>query len=312
MPIQQLTSETIGKIAAGEVVERPSSVVKELIENSIDAGASRLSVEIQDGGGTLIRVSDDGSGMSLDDLAVAILRHATSKLSGFDDLESLLTLGFRGEALPSIGAVSSLEVRSATRGSSTGGLIGLEYGATIGPRVEAVPAGTTVTVSDLFGNVPARRKFLRQPSTEASYISRLIGAYACNRSDIRWSLVNDGRRVLTTSGTGDDLDAAIGVFGAELADEVLPLRSEGSESAVRDRERLGQQSPGDEVPPPKCLLFRQWTHGPASRANLRAGGSVPQSAHGRTAPDWDGQDRARSGPGRCQRPPDQGRGEIRR
>jgi len=232
MPIQQLTSETIGKIAAGEVVERPSSVVKELIENSIDAGASRVSVEIQDGGGTLIRVSDDGSGMSLDDLSVAILRHATSKLSGFDDLESLLTLGFRGEALPSIGAVSSLEVRSATRGSSTGGLIGLEYGATIGPRVEAVPAGTTVTVSDLFGNVPARRKFLRQPSTEASYISRLIGAYACNRSDIRWSLVNDGRRVLTTSGTGDDLDAAIGVFGAELADEVLPLRSEGSESAV--------------------------------------------------------------------------------
>ncbi|MBA2470229.1 MAG: DNA mismatch repair endonuclease MutL [Chloroflexia bacterium] len=232
MPIQLLTSETIGKIAAGEVVERPSSVVKELIENAIDAGASRISVEIQDGGGSLIRVSDDGSGMSKEDLSVAVLRHATSKLSRFDDLESLTTLGFRGEALPSIGAVSNLEVRSAARGASTGSRIGLEYGATIGSRAEAVPAGTTVTVSDLFGNVPARRKFLRQPSTEASYISRLIGAYACNRSDIRWSLLNDGRKVFNTSGTGDDIDAAIGVFGAELSDEVLQLNSEGSESAV--------------------------------------------------------------------------------
>ena len=232
MSIQLLTSETIGKIAAGEVVERPSSVVKELIENSIDSGASRIAVEIADGGGSLIRVSDDGAGMSIDDLSVAVLRHATSKLTGFDDLERLTTLGFRGEAIPSIGAVSNLAVRSTARGSGTGAWIGLEFGATVAPRVEAVAAGTTVTVSDLFGNVPARRKFLRQPSTEASYISRLIGAYACNRSDIRWSLVNEGRKVLTTPGTGEDADAAIGVFGPEVADDVLSLRSEGSDSAV--------------------------------------------------------------------------------
>ncbi len=232
MPIQLLTSETIGKIAAGEVVERPSSVVKELIENSIDAGATRIAVEIADGGGSLIRVSDDGAGMSIDDLSVAILRHATSKLTGFDDLERLKTLGFRGEALPSIGAVSNLVVRSNPRGSTTGARIGLEYGVTVPSRVEAVPGGTTVMVSDLFGNVPARRKFLRQPSTEASYISRLIGAYACNRSDIRWSLVNEGRKILTTPGTGDDTDAAIGVFGAEVSEDVLVLRSEGSDSAV--------------------------------------------------------------------------------
>ncbi len=232
MPIQLLTSETIGKIAAGEVVERPSSVVKELIENAIDAGASRIAIQIADGGGSLIRVSDDGVGMSIEDLPVAIQRHATSKLTGFDDLERLATLGFRGEAIPSIGAVSNLTIRSTARGASAGARIGLEYGVTVPPRVDAAPAGTTVTVGDLFGNVPARRKFLRQPSTEASYISRLIGAYACNRSDIRWSLVNEGRKVISTPGTGDDVHAAIGVFGPELAEDVLTLRSDGSEMAV--------------------------------------------------------------------------------
>jgi DNA mismatch repair protein MutL len=232
MPIHLLTAETIGKIAAGEIVERPSSVVKELIENSIDAGATRIAVEIVDGGSSLIRVSDNGAGMTLDDLKVAVQRHATSKLRSFDDLEHLETLGFRGEAIPSIGAVSNLGIRSGARGSTAGSRIALEYGVTIDPVAEAMPAGTTVTVSDLFGNVPARRKFLRQPSTEASYISRLIGAYACNRSDIRWSLVNEGRRVISTPGTGNDGDAAIGVFGSELADEVLVLHPTASESAV--------------------------------------------------------------------------------
>ncbi|CAN5852632.1 DNA mismatch repair endonuclease MutL [soil metagenome] len=232
MPIRVLTNETIGKIAAGEVVERPSSVVKELIENSIDAGASRISIDIEDGGSTLIRVSDDGMGMSSSDLEVAILRHATSKLSVFDDLEHLGTLGFRGEALPSIGAVSSLAIRSGPRGETFGAAIGLEYGVTIPAHVEAAPAGTTVTIRDLFGNVPARRKFLRQTSTEASYISRLVGAYACNRSDIRWTLTSDGRKPVSTPGTGNDVDAAIGVFGAELVDEVLVLDSKGTEFAV--------------------------------------------------------------------------------
>jgi len=232
MPIRVLTNETIGKIAAGEVVERPSSVVKELIENSIDAGASRISIDIEDGGSTLIRVSDDGTGMSSSDLEVAILRHATSKLSVFDDLEHLGTLGFRGEALPSIGAVSSLAIRSGPRGETFGAAIGLEYGVTIPAHVEAAPVGTTVTIRDLFGNVPARRKFLRQTSTEASYISRLVGAYACNRSDIRWTLTSDGRKPVSTPGTGNDVDAAIGVFGAELVDEVLVLDSKGTEFAV--------------------------------------------------------------------------------
>jgi len=232
MPIQVLTNETIGKIAAGEVIERPSSVVKELIENSIDAGARRISIDIEDGGGGLIRVSDDGLGMSGSDLEGAILRHATSKLANFDDLEHLKTLGFRGEAIPSIGAVSNLVIRSRQKSHVMGAMIGIEFGATVPVRTEAAPSGTTVTVRDLFANVPARRKFLRQPSTEASYISRLAGAYACNRSDIRWTLTTDGRKVVSTPGAGNDIDAAIGVFGSGLADEVLVLSSEGAESAV--------------------------------------------------------------------------------
>jgi DNA mismatch repair protein MutL len=232
MTIQLLDNLTIGKIAAGEVVERPSSVVKELIENAIDAGATRIVVDVGEGGNSLIRVSDNGSGMSASDLELAVKRHATSKLVTFDDLEQLHTLGFRGEALPSIGAVSRLELRSAAAGAGAGSQVVVDHGETRGVGPEATSRGTTVTVHDLFGNVPARRKFLRQPSTEAAYISRQVGAYACHRSDIRWSLTVDGRKTISTPGNESDIDAALGVFGSELIDEILPLNSEGSESAV--------------------------------------------------------------------------------
>lgn len=221
MPIHLLSDETIGKIAAGEVVERPVSVVKELIENAIDAGAISILVEIEEGGNRLIRVSDNGIGISREELPMAVQRHATSKLRSFDDLESLHTLGFRGEALPSISSVADVTIRSASGGG--GGSIAIEYGRVGDARVDAAPRGTTVTVRDLFGNVPARRKFLRQPSTEGTYITRLIGAYACHRSDIQWSLTVDGRRAIRTDGGGDDASAAIGVFGTELVDEILPL-----------------------------------------------------------------------------------------
>lgn len=221
MPIHLLTEETIGKIAAGEVVERPVSVVKELIENAIDAGATRIFVEIEEGGNRLIRVSDNGVGMSRDELSLAIQRHATSKLASFDDLETLHTLGFRGEALPSISSVADMTIRSAS--ATGGGSIAVQYGRSTEARVEAAPRGTTVTVRDLFGNVPARRKFLRQPSTEGTYVSRLISAYACHRSDIQWSLTVDGRRAIRTDGTGDDGTAAIGVFGTEMVNEILAL-----------------------------------------------------------------------------------------
>lgn len=221
MPIQLLTDETIGKIAAGEVVERPVSVVKELIENAIDARATRIDIEIEEGGNKLIRVIDNGIGMNRDELPLAITRHATSKLTTFDDLEKLYTLGFRGEALPSIGSVAGLSIRSSSE--SGGGAIDVDFGRIVPARVEAAPRGTTVTVRDLFGNVPARRKFLRQPGTEATYINRMIGAYACHRSDIQWSLTSDGRTSIKTDGRGDDAAAAIGVFGPELAGNVLAL-----------------------------------------------------------------------------------------
>jgi DNA mismatch repair protein MutL len=230
MPIQLLTDETIGKIAAGEVVERPVSVVKELIENAIDAGATRIDIEIEEGGNKLIRVTDNGSGMSRDELPLAVTRHATSKLTSFDDLERLHTLGFRGEALPSIGSVADMSIRSGS--SDGGGSIGIDYGRVGDVRVDAVPRGTTVTVRDLFGNVPARRKFLRQPSTEATYINRMIGAYACHRSDIQWSLTNDGRPAIKTDGRGDDASAAVGVFGPELAGSVLVLGNSSEDMRV--------------------------------------------------------------------------------
>ncbi len=230
MTIRLLTEETIGKIAAGEVVERPVSVVKELIENAIDAGATRIDVEIAGGGSERIRVSDNGVGMARDDLELALQRHATSKLTVFDDLEALQTLGFRGEALPSIAAVSHFSVRTAAAGETTGAQLVSLFGARPSVSTVAAAKGTVVTVEDLFGNVPARRKFLRQPGTEATYISRLISAYAANRSDIAWSLASDGRKSITTQGTGDDIQAAVGIYGTELVDAVLPIssRAEGA------------------------------------------------------------------------------------
>lgn len=232
MPIRLLTPETIGKIAAGEVVERPVSVVKELIENALDAEASRIDVRIEDGGGTLIRVTDDGLGMSAEDLGLAVQRHATSKLSSFDDLETIDTLGFRGEALPSIGAVSQLGIRTVQRAAASGTMLDVDFGTSRPVQTVAASPGTTVSVRDLFGNVPARRKFLRRPGTEASYITRMVGAYACNRSDVQWTLIVEGRKVISTTGNGNDSDAALGVYGNELSNEVLLLASAEGDMAV--------------------------------------------------------------------------------
>lgn len=232
MPVRLLDPQTIGKIAAGEVIDRPVSVVKELVENAIDAGAERIRIEIEEGGSRAIRVTDDGSGMLAEDLTLAVERHATSKLLRFDDLEELHTLGFRGEALPSIGAVSRLTIRSAVAGRGAGAELVIDFGVQRPLTASGSPVGTSVAVHNLFGNMPARRKFLKQPSTEAAYITRMIGAYACHRSDIRWSLTADGRKAVSTPGTGDDADAAIGVYGAELADEILPLTPVGADAEV--------------------------------------------------------------------------------
>ncbi|MCC6674932.1 MAG: ATP-binding protein, partial [Thermomicrobiales bacterium] len=232
MPIQLLDNETIGKIAAGEVVERPTSVVKELIENAIDASASRISVSIELGGTRSIEVVDDGVGMAQDDLPLALQRHATSKLSAFEDLDELRTLGFRGEALPSIAAVSSIRVRSRPRDSASAASIRVDFGILETVHPDSGDAGTSVQVRDLFDNVPARRKFQRQPSTESGLIARLVSAYAAAYPAIAFTLTIDGRRSFSTTGSGDLLEAATAVYGIEVGRAAIELAEPEPEARV--------------------------------------------------------------------------------
>ena len=239
MAVRLLTSDTIGKIAAGEVVERPASVVKELLENALDAGASRVSIAVRGGGCDLIEVSDDGHGIATEQLALAVRRHATSKLTRFEDLDRLATLGFRGEALPSIAAVSAFTIRSRPAGTPAAAELVVDFGEGKAPGWVAAAPGTTVTVRDLFANVPARRKFLRQLSTEAAYIHRAVAAYAAAYPAVQIDLMVDGRRVFGTPGSGDLLAAAVGACGAETGQAVLPLAPLEASAAVPGVEAEG-------------------------------------------------------------------------
>src|SRR6201987_2194170 len=184
MPIRVLPGELIDQIAAGEVIERPASVVKELIENSLDAGASRIEVDIERGGTGLIRVHDDGRGIECHELQLALARHATSKIASLDDLQAVSTLGFRGEALPSIGSVARLRILPRTPAADRGAEIAVQGGAIAAPRPAAHPAGTTVEVRDLFFNVPARRKFVKSDATELGHIARLTERLVLSRFDV--------------------------------------------------------------------------------------------------------------------------------
>ena len=221
--ISRLSNLTIGKIAAGEVVERPAAVIKELIENSIDAGASRIDVEIEEGGVDRIQVRDDGDGIAFEDLDIAVERHTTSKLRDIDDLEQLSTLGFRGEALASIAAVSDLTVQSIARDSSTGGSITVRYGEPTDVSPSSWGAGTSVELRNLFENVPARKRFLRTTRTETAYIERVVGAHAIAYYNIAFSLVVDDRRVIATDGRSGPLGAAVGVWGHEIAGQMCEV-----------------------------------------------------------------------------------------
>jgi DNA mismatch repair protein MutL len=232
MTLRLLDERTIGKIAAGEVVERPVSVVKELVENAIDAGASRVRVTVKGGGIELIEVVDDGRGMSTTDLPLAVQRHATSKLAAFEDLDSLSTLGFRGEALPSIGAVSDLAIRSRVPEATHASLLRVSYGDVAAAVAVGAAAGTAVTVRDLFANVPARRKFLRQPGTETGYIQRAVAAYAAVYPEIAFELTIDGRRAFVTDGSGDTIAAATAAFGAEVGRAAILLEPPEESAAV--------------------------------------------------------------------------------
>jgi DNA mismatch repair protein MutL len=193
--IRILPSELVDQIAAGEVIERPASVVKELVENSLDAGAHRIEIDIERGGIGLIRVRDDGCGIDASELPIAISRHATSKIASLEDLEAVTTLGFRGEALPSIGSVSRLRVASHPTGAEHGSEITVDGGTTSTVRPSAHPQGTTIEVRDLFFNVPARRKFVRSDTTELGHIARLVERMALSRFDVTFRL-RSGERVL--------------------------------------------------------------------------------------------------------------------
>jgi DNA mismatch repair protein MutL len=206
MPIRVLPEQLIHQIAAGEVVERPASVIKELVENSLDAGATRIEVEIEDGGVRLCRVRDDGAGIERDELALALSRHATSKILTIDDLERVATLGFRGEALPSIASVSRMRLISRTRGADVGYAIGADNGVLTPPEPAPHPFGTTVEVRDLFFNVPARRKFLRAERTETQHIERMIERLALSSFATSFVLRSGRRTLVELPGAQSQID----------------------------------------------------------------------------------------------------------
>jgi len=225
MPIRVLPPKVAGKIAAGEVVERPASVVKELVENSIDAGATNIQIDIREGGRRLIRVADNGCGIPADEVPLAFARHATSKLSRVEDLEQIATLGFRGEALASIAAVSRVSLLTRPKEQAVGQLLHVEGSNVIREEGRGSPAGTMVTVEHLFRNVPARLKFLRRPQTETGHIHTVITRYALAYPGIRFDLNVDGRQAFQSAGTGRLYDVLIAVYGLELARQMLELET---------------------------------------------------------------------------------------
>lgn len=210
-------------IAAGEVVDRPSSVVKELLENSIDAGATTVTVEIQRGGVAFIRISDNGCGMEPEDLPVAILRHATSKISKADDLGAIATLGFRGEALAAISSVSRIRIFSRPKDSEMGAILTAEGGEVLDITETGCAAGTTIVVEDLFFNVPARRKFLKRDNTEAAAVGAVVERIALSRPDISVKYICDGELKFVTAGDGKLYSAVYSVFGKEVASRSLEV-----------------------------------------------------------------------------------------
>ncbi|HHW30516.1 MAG TPA: DNA mismatch repair endonuclease MutL [Clostridiaceae bacterium] len=214
---------TVNRIAAGEVVERPASVVKELVENSLDAGASSITVEIKNGGITYIKVMDNGSGIEEGDVEIAFERHATSKIMYPDDLESVSTMGFRGEALASIAAVSNIELTTRTKGSIYGTYIKLSGGTILEKNQKGCPVGTTIIVKDLFFNTPARYKFLKKDSTEGGYVADILNRIALGNPDVSIKLVNNGTVVLHTPGNNDLLSAVFSVYGRDISSRLIKI-----------------------------------------------------------------------------------------
>jgi DNA mismatch repair protein MutL len=226
MPIRILPDTIASQIAAGEVVDRPASVVKELLENAIDAGAQQIEIEVMQAGRRLIQVTDDGSGIPADELVLAVCRHATSKLSTAEDLFNIRTLGFRGEALASIGSVSRLTLITNTRQNPFGAKLTVEGGAPAEVLSIAAAAGTRVSVEDLFYNLPARLKFLKSDTTENRHITGLVTRYALAYPYIRWSMSQDEKPIFQTTGSGERLEILQALFGPTEAGKLMPLNFE--------------------------------------------------------------------------------------
>ena len=214
---------TINKIAAGEVIERPASVVKEMVENSIDAGATTINIEMKNGGISYIRISDNGKGISKDDMEIAFERHATSKIRQASDLETVKSMGFRGEALASIAAISHIEMVSKTESEPLGNKIIVEAGEILNFEEIACPTGTTITVTNLFFNTPVRYKFLKKDFTEAGYIEDVVTRIALVNPDIAIKLINSGKTVIQTTGNGNLQDVIYGIYGKDIASSILDV-----------------------------------------------------------------------------------------
>ena len=244
--IRVLSDQVANQIAAGEVVDRPASVVKELLENALDAGATRIRVEVEAGGRKLIRIADDGHGMNRDDALLAFERHATSKLRTADDLLKIATLGFRGEALPSIASVARVTLETATGEDPAGTRLEIAGGKILHVDDAALPRGTTIAVADLFFNTPARRKFLRAESTELAHVTALVTHYALAHPEKHFELVSASHTIVSAPPVTRAAERIYQIFGKDTLGQLLPMAAE----LPLDRVGLPEPPPGVRLPQP--------------------------------------------------------------
>ncbi|MEG3033660.1 MAG: DNA mismatch repair endonuclease MutL, partial [Enterococcus sp.] len=231
--IQELSERLANQIAAGEVVERPASVVKELVENAIDAGSTQIDILVEEAGLKKIQVTDNGEGIAEDDVKNAFKRHATSKIHSRDDLFRIRTLGFRGEALPSIASVSYVTVETAVQGTTQGSLLRLEGGKVVEDTPAPLRQGTKITVENLFYNTPARLKYVKTLQTELANIGDIVNRLALSHPNIAFRLVHDGNKMLTTAGNGDLKQTLAGIFGVQTAKKMLAIETKDLDFTVQ-------------------------------------------------------------------------------
>jgi DNA mismatch repair protein MutL len=252
MPIRQLPRDVAAKIAAGEVVERPASVVKELIENALDADARTIRLEVAGGGLDLIRVSDDGNGIAADDMLLAFARHATSKIGSLSDLEHINTLGFRGEALASIAAVARVTLLSRPRAATAGAQVSVDEDVLGQVTPAGAPAGTTITIRGLFASVPARLKFLKTRATETAHCLRLLEQYALAWPGVRFTAISEGRQVFSTPGDGKLLSAIVAVYGLRVAEQMVALDEVEADEPTQEKATSERPRVSGYVSRPTC------------------------------------------------------------